>query len=171
MSKEYNQYLKEHKENVAKAFYWMRENLPNVFVNVDEDLERQICVEHDSSKSIPDEYYPYDNYFYMGNQSYEIINEFNIGWLNHIHRNPHHWQHWVLLNDDPSEGEKILDMPDNYIIEMICDWWSFSFKQNKLDEIFNWYNQHKSYIKLSEKTRNTVEYILGEIEIQLKLSK
>lgn len=25
---------------------------------------------------------------------------FNIAWLKHIHRNPHHWQYWILLNDN-----------------------------------------------------------------------
>ncbi len=31
---------------------------------------------------------------------------FNTAWLKHIHRNPHHWQHWVLFEDNPSERLK-----------------------------------------------------------------
>ena len=85
----------------------------------------------------------------------------------HIHRNPHHWQHWILTNDDPDEAETILDMPYNYIIEMICDWWSFSWNSENLREIFDWYSKHKKYMKLSAKTRLTVENILKEINKKL----
>ena len=54
-------------------------------------------------------------------------------------------------------------MPYNYIIEMICDWWSFSFKQGNLYTIFDWYDSHKDYIKFSDKTRTIVEDILMKI--------
>lgn len=174
MSKEYNEYLNEHKGNVAKAFYWIRDNLPDLlngstFSNIDFDYERQITAEHDKSKSDFDEYGPYDDYFYGANPSYETKQEFNKAWIKHIHKNPHHWQYWVLHNDDPREGMIILDMPYNYILEMICDWWSFSFKINKLDEIFNWYNQHKNYILLSDLTKKNVEVILQKIYDKLVL--
>ena len=58
-------------------------------------------------------------------------------------------------------------MPYNYIIEMICDWWSFSWRTGKLDEIFNWYDAHKDYMKLSDSTRKTVETILAMIKVKL----
>lgn len=41
--------------------------------------------------------------------SYEVVENFNRAWLLHIHRNPHHWQHWVLINDDPELGETVLE--------------------------------------------------------------
>ena len=53
---------------------------------------------------------------------------------------------------------------------MICDWWSFSFRNNKLDEIFDWYERHKT-MKLHEKTRKLVEDILGKIKEELKKEK
>ena len=59
-------------------------------------------------------------------------------------------------------------MPYNYIVEMICDWWSFSWNSGDLYEIFNWYNEHKNYIKLSDKTRKTVEDILSKIKEKLE---
>ena len=80
----------------------------------------------------------------------------------------HHWQHWILINDDPDKAEVILDMPYNYILEMICDWWSFSWKTGKLEEIFTWYDAHKAYMKLSDKTRETVEDILDKIKAKLE---
>ena len=58
-------------------------------------------------------------------------------------------------------------MPDEYIIEMICDWWSFSWKQDKLDEIFAWYEEHKDHMKLSERTRDQVKEILNMIKNKL----
>jgi hypothetical protein len=161
MSKEYNKYLEEHKANVAKGYYWLVDNLPEVVGGG--VLERQICVAHDQSKSDEDEYYAYDEYFYGNDQSYYVKQAFNLAWLKHIHKNPHHWQYWVLNNDEPNEGEVILDMDLNYIIEMICDWWAFSWKDGKLFEIFDWYNQHKTWIKLSDKTKYTLEDILKKM--------
>ena len=73
-----------------------------------------------------------------------------------------------MNNDDPKEGEVFLNIPYNYIIEMICDWWSFSFKQNKLDEIFTWYNDHKKGMKLSTTTAAQVSYIMQEIHKKLE---
>lgn len=166
MSKEYNAYLQEHKANVAAAFYWIKDNLPELLTGM-YDYERQITAAHDQSKSDWDEYMAYDEYFYGKDQSFYTKQEFNKAWLRHIHKNPHHWQHYILVNDDPKEAEVILDMPYNFIIEMICDWWSFSFKQNKLGEIFNWYNDHKQYMKLSDATRVIVERILMEINKKL----
>lgn len=167
MSYEYDVYLQKHKENVYQGFKWMQENIPNVLQleptptsRCFEDLEWQIKINHDSSKTHMDEYNAYDAYFYGGNRSYEVVQKFNKAWNNHIHKNEHHWQHWVLINDDPGEGTITLEMPHNYIIEMICDWWSFSWSQDKLEEIFNWYHEHKDYIMLHPKTRKEVENIL-----------
>lgn len=164
MSYQYDQYLEKHKANVIKGFEWMQNNIPEVLERVEDcDLGHQICIAHDYSKIYTDEYDAYDSYFYGGNKSFEVVEKFNIAWLNHIHRNPHHWQHWVLINDDPEKSEIILDMPLNYIIEMICDWWSFSWERRTLSYIFDWYDKHKGYMKLSSNTRKEVEYILDKI--------
>ena len=117
---------------------------------------------------MPDEYNAYDKYFYGGNCSFGVVQAFNYAWLLHIHRNPHHWQHWVLINDNPKEGEVIMDMQYNYVIEMICDWWSFSWKTGNLYEIFTWYDDRKDYIKLSTNTRIVVEMILEKMRRKLE---
>ncbi len=164
MSVQYDLYLEQHKVNVLNGFRWIQEYLPDL---ADGAAEWQIEFAHDESKSHPDEYEAYDAYFYGGNPSYEVVQNFNKAWLLHIHRNPHHWQYWVLINDDPEEGEKILDMPYNYILEMICDWWSFSWQKKDLFDIFNWYAEHKDYMKLSNQTRKTVEKILRQMKEKL----
>lgn len=169
MSQQYDEYLKSHLENVVKGCKWLIGNLPEIFLNENNISEvlYQCEFKHDRSKYNANEYEAYDKYFYGGNKSFEVVQNFNYAWLIHIHNNPHHWQHWVLLNDNPEEGEIILDMPDNYIIEMICDWWSFSWKQGNLHEIFNWYDERKDYIKLSKPTREKVENILESMKKKL----
>lgn len=169
MSREYDLYLEQHKGNVAKAFNWLRYNLPEVLIDISGvDYEDQICFRHDMSKSQFDEYEAYDKYFYGGNRSYQVVQDFNRAWLNHIHRNPHHWQYWILHHDESGEGITILDMDYCYIVEMICDWWSFSHDKGRLDGIFHWYDEHKDYMKLSDKTRKTVEGILAKIKSKLE---
>ncbi len=167
MSKEYDAYLKTHKDNVRKGYIWLQVNLPDLFDRADMPDWETVEIKHDASKSDPDEYDAYDAYFYGNNRSYAVVEVFNRAWLLHIHRNPHHWQHWVLINDDPDEGELLLEMPYNYIIEMICDWWSFSWQKGDLSEIFDWYEEHSAYIKLAPKTRKTVEDILWELRGRL----
>ena len=62
-------------------------------------------------------------------------------------------------------------MPYNYIIEMICDWWAFSWKSGNLYEIFDWYDKHKEYMILHNSTRKSVEYILNRIKEKLDADK
>lgn len=169
MSQKYEEYLIEHNNNVVDGCKWLIHNLPEIFLDNDMISEVLYLCEfkHDQSKRNVEEYEAYDKYFYGGNQSFEVVQEFNRAWLHHIHNNPHHWQYYILLNDNPDEGEIILDIPDNYIIEMICDWWSFSWKKGDLYEIFNWYNERKNYIKLSKPTREKVENILESMKNKL----
>lgn len=166
MSYQYNQYLEKHKSNVEEGFRWLQKNLPEITEG--SGAEHNIIFAHDQSKMEPDEYEAYDAYFYGGNRSYAVVEDFRKAWLLHIHRNPHHWQHWVLINDDPEEGEIVLEMPYCYILEMICDWWSFSWSEGNLLEIFSWYEKRKSYIKLHPDTRKCVEDILAKMKTTLE---
>ena len=165
MSVQYDNYLTEHKENVAKGFRWLQENIPEV---IEDGFEWQICFNHDASKTDPEEYDAYDAYFYGNNRSYSVVQNFKKAWLRHIHNNPHHWQHWILINDEPKEGMVVIDMPYIYVVEMICDWWSFSWTKGDLNEIFGWYEDRKDYMKLSANTRISVEYILGKMKDKLE---
>lgn len=168
MSKEYDLYLEQHKNAVRQALYWIMDNLPTLIPEENQlELVHQIGFAHDASKSNPEEYIPYDAYFYGGNRSHQVVEEYEYAWLIHIHNNPHHWQYWILHHDDPEEAETIMDMPYNYILEMICDWWSFSWKTGNLYEIFDWYDERKDYMKLSDKTQKIVENILEKIKWKL----
>ena len=172
MSVQYDEYLDKHKTNVEEAFQWILHNLPDLIPNIEGiDWFWQMRVAHDLSKNTIDEYAAYDNYFYGNNQSYAVVQAFNYAWLSHIHRNKHHWQHWVLVNDDPENGTTVMDMPYEYVIEMICDWWSFSWVSGDLFSIFTWFDERKDYIKLSEATSKTVNDVLSRIKLKLEESK
>ena len=127
-----------------------------------------IIKRHDESKSSAEEYVPYVDYFYGARDS-ETDERFNRAWLHHIHQNPHHWQHWVLVNDDG--GTYALEMPKEFVYEMICDWWSFSHKTGNLYEIFDWYKAHSKKMILHENTRKLVEEILDKIKKELDKEK
>ncbi len=166
MSIEYDNYLAEHRVNVGKGLYWFRNNLPEYLAGNERALSVLAC-NHDYTKDGPKEYYAYDQYFYGGQKTKEVEEEFNKAWLHHIHSNPHHWQHWVLINDEAEEGIVTLRMPYYYVIEMICDWWAFSWNKGNLYEIFDWYDKHKDYMKLHADTRELVEEILSKMKEKL----
>jgi hypothetical protein len=173
MSWEYANYIYEHKQNVRKAFEWFQEKYPELLnvLGIDPVAMQKQIEEHDASKTEPDEYNAYDVWFYgvngVKNRSAAVLNDYRRAWLLHIHRNPHHWQYWILISDDPESMVTALDMPTNYILEMICDWWSFSWKQGKLDEIFNWYDERKEHMTMSYRTIRIVELILDLIQLEL----
>lgn len=181
-NQEYDEYIKEHRANVMAALHWLEENLDGIF-DLDPDayefgdkdrlkmeVEHQ-CENHDQSKFDKEEYNAYVNYFY-GDKNYVSTKDLNRAWLHHIHNNPHHWQYWVLINDNGGNRQiQALEMPYNYLIEMICDWWSFSFKSGNLYEIFDWYNGNKDNIILNDKTRDLVERILDGIKDELDFAE
>ena len=161
MSMEYDQLLKKHRTNVRKAYFWIKKSLPELLVDLPGVDYSWYIDFHDDSKTIPDEYQAVDNYLF-GEWSPEVEQRYIRSKLEHRHRNPHHWQYWILHNDDGTTT--ILDMEYPYIIEMICDWWSFSWEQNDLFQIFDWYDKHKKQIKFSRNTRKTVEDILRKLK-------
>lgn len=165
MSKEYDEYLYQHKTSVSAAYIWLKTYLPKSLIPDIDQYQYQICNMHDGSKSDQEEYNAYDLYFYGGNKSAKVVSDFKMAWLHHIHNNPHHWQYWMLHNDD--EPVECLLMPDNYIVEMICDWWSFSWIKADLEEIFSWYDEHKDNIMLHPDTREKVEQILSAMKTVL----
>jgi hypothetical protein len=154
VSKEYTNYIIEHCENVRKAYDWLVDHkiIKNEFL--------MHIIHHDLSKWQDEEYKAYDKYFYGKKNTEEINEAFNFAWLHHIHNNPHHWQHWVLINDD--DGTQALEMPEGFVVEMFCDHASFSFKTGNLEEVSKWYKDHKSNMILHENTRIMYEDILDK---------
>lgn len=134
---------------------------------------------HDLSKFLPDEWFPYHQWFYTDEKSkewfriypkYGVVelapfgefceNRFNIAWLKHIHRNKHHWQHWVLHFDDG--GQTYIPMPDRYRREMLADWIGAGKAiYGKQADTVCWYWEHREIILLHPETRRWIEGRLG----------
>lgn len=128
---------------------------------------------HDLSKFLPSEWFPYARYFYGGERPSRrdfvspevryamwdycregVQEAFDRAWLAHQHRNPHHYQHWILREDS---GEvKCLPMPWKYRAEMLADWRGAGLALGKPDTA-GWYLANRDRIHLSEGTREWVE--------------
>ena len=138
----YNEYLTEHIKNVQKSAYQFFEQTEGniMFLPVKTTL-MNLVRSHDRSKYEKDEWIPYRDYFYGDDRVSTPVNDkFDFAWNLHQKRNPHHGQYWVLIKDS---GEVIpQDIPLEYVLEMLCDWHSFSAK-NKLSTAKFWYKENK----------------------------
>ena len=89
---------------------------------------------HDLSKFRPSEFLPYARHFYgnypewktmdtwgksyyFGRTKESVKGDFDVAWLYHQKRNRHHWQYWMLTEDDPNVQWTIQQMaPDSPMI-------------------------------------------------------
>jgi hypothetical protein len=140
---------------------------------------------HDMSKFRPSEWGPYTRFFYgptrresdaPGPAEAEATDAFDRAWLLHQHRNPHHWQHWVLRED--SGATKLLDMPDPLVREMVADWigagWVIKNRQGFEDAfrgMLEWWAEKRQFILLSGATRQRVFGIMEDVAISLGWSR
>lgn len=121
---------------------------------------------HDMSKFLPDEWFAYANYFYNSDgsprtkDSPESSAAFQLAWLKHQHRNPHHWQHWVLRED--SGLTLVLPMPLKYVKEMVADWRGAGKAINGKDDVIKWYAYNRGQMLLAKETRTYVEELISE---------
>jgi hypothetical protein len=133
---------------------------------------------HDISKLFPSEWIPYSNFFY-GKKPSTIRDKtgyykptdtgdkaFDFAWLLHQKRNKHHWQWWVLAEDEG--GIKVFKMEEPYFTEMICDWIGagkaqgyFSPEDDVYFETRSWWNANKHKMVFHEETRNEIEKLLN----------
>ena len=119
---------------------------------------------HDMSKFSRKEWIPYREYFYgdypdtLKEEKERMEDAFDAAWLNHIHHNPHHWQYWILREDDG--GTKVLRMPIGYMKEMLADWIGAGKALGKPDTK-GWYLANKDKIVLHDETRAWIEKELG----------
>jgi hypothetical protein len=136
---------------------------------------------HDWSKFLPCEWFPYVENFY-GKKAWlqknepddcrywsvaqPFIDAYNEAWLHHQHFNPHHWQHWVLREDN---GEtKLLQMPQKFAREMVADWCGAGRAITGKWEVGSWYAKNRDGIRLHPHTRELVDLLVaveqGELE-------
>ena len=161
--REYYLYIADHVNNV-KSSYYKYEDLFFKILNPDISKEELQCIikNHDISKYSKEEFESYQRHFTPANNTdRNLESDFNKAWLHHIHNNPHHPEHWVLF-DYKDKSIIITPMPDEYIIEMICDWIAMGIKFN--NTAYNWYNKSKYNIPLHNDTKIKVENLLEAIK-------
>jgi hypothetical protein len=150
--KEYKDYVLAHQARVEKFADWLLEHCPEVLDEVDPDVFWDLIKAHDESKFSEEEFEPYaQKWFGDGKKT----PEYEAAWEHHWSNNEHHPEYW--------DGE---DMPYIYILEMICDWGSFSIDKGDLGELSDFYykkareDQEKN---LSDATKEIIEEILSKI--------
>lgn len=106
---------------------------------------------HDQSKFSEEEFGPYARYFYNDDGSakrpedrtHGNMLDFAKAWLHHIHNNPHHWQYWIFageseLTNNVTVVNNCLEMPFNYISEMVADWMGASMSYTGSWDMSDW---------------------------------
>ena len=150
--KEYKDYVIAHKARVMEFADWLEDNCPEVFEEVDVDVFWDLIEEHDNSKFSEEEFEPYAQRWFGDKQK---TPEYEDAWVHHYMNNEHHPEFWL--------GE---DMPYIYILEMICDWGSFSIASGNMKELSDFYfNKAKDDPEknLSDNTKAIIEEILQQI--------
>jgi hypothetical protein len=150
---EYKQYVIDHKERVSQFSSWLQKECPDLFENIDIEVFNDLIAEHDESKFSEEEFEPYaQKWFGDGKKT----REYELAWEHHYMNNEHHPEYW--------DGE---DMPYIYILEMICDWGSFSIASGDMKELSDFYYskaKEDPEKNLSEATQDIIENILSCID-------
>lgn len=110
---------------------------------------------HDWSKFLPSEWVAYADFFY--GDDIKDRDAFDRAWLLHQHRNPHHWQHWVLRNDNGTEVA--LAMPSKYALEMVCDWEGAGMVIAGTRDWPAWFEKNRGKMKLNPNTTLAIELL------------
>ena len=122
---------------------------------------------HDMSKFLPSEFIPYARFFhgkkvrsktgyYKPTDTGDLA--FDMAWFRHQKRNDHHWQWWVLPEDE--RGVKLLPMSEEARLEMLCDWRGAGRAQGTPDTLA-WYRANGHKLQLHEETRKWVDSEFG----------
>ncbi len=86
---------------------------------------------------------------------------FDAAWNHHQKSNKHHWQFYLLTQDD--DPDLVLPMPDRYRREMLADWRGASRAYTSSDNTREWYlkRRDKMIKRLHPETRAWIEDFLG----------
>lgn len=102
---------------------------------------------HDESKFSSFEMEAYANQFFGGGNNHLFFAE---AWNHHIHQNPHHWEHHIVMSGrgvNKATGT-CLYMPDNYVREMIADWFGASMQYRNSWNMESWLIENLPKIRL-----------------------
>lgn len=115
---------------------------------------------HDWDKFLPSMWMAYSTTFYAANGKKQYVpnDAFYRAWLGHQNRNRHHWQYWILHNDDI--GPDALEMPDVDRREMLADWRGAgrAYDPNWTPRsTVEWYKEHYLKMWLHSNTRDWID--------------
>lgn len=165
----YNQYLTEHIYNVQRAFAQTKQKLGEILPPSVLSYAAFVVQHHDASKFSTIEFDAYRKNFYPskedseGVQRYaEIIEDgadvsnklrqqaldqkvaYDTAWIHHAHSNKHHPEYWHTV--DREDGMLSVPMDTSSVIEMLCDWHSFSAK-NPESTAYYWWENNSEYFR------------------------
>jgi hypothetical protein len=151
----YLKYIIRHKWFVFKASRYTKCSLKRAIL-------------HDLSKFLPCEWMPYANSFYRddGRNIYIQDPNFDYAWNHHLHLNPHHWQYWVLKGDD--KFQKALEIPDEYLREMVADWFGAGKAIKGSWNISEWWTNYQKGLIIHPNSLEKINTIINSTQLLLK---
>lgn len=136
---------------------------------------------HDWTKFLPVEWFAYVEMFYgearrlkkeepddfkywNAVEPYQVA--FDNAWLHHQHWNKHHWQHWVLRNDDGDM--KLLKIPQKYLREMVADWCGAGRGITGNWEVWKWYEKTRWKILMHPRDEDAASALVREVRLRIQ---
>ena len=94
-------------------------------------------------------------------------NRYAAAWLNHVHQNAHHWQHWLFPDGFSPRGSSVeagvMAMPEIYVREMVADWMGSSMAYTGSWDMTKWLVENMGRIRLHSRTAVMVRGLLIEL--------
>ena len=119
---------------------------------------------HDLSKFNLDEFPHYARNFFGDKADPD---GFSGAWLHHIHRNEHHWQHWIFPDGFTPRGSTVengcVEMPGHYALEMVADWMGASKSYTGSLDMTKWLYDNMPKIRVHSKTASHLRGILDSL--------
>lgn len=146
--------LRKYEESLEAHIFYVQQAGRRLGVS-----EHQLEI-HDQSKYSMDEFPFYAMHFHGPGDP----DGFARAWLHHMNHNPHHWQHWIFPDGFTPKGSKVengvVEMPQNYALEMIADWYGASMAYTKSWDMTKWLDENMPRIRLHSKTASYIRRIL-----------
>jgi hypothetical protein len=149
---QYAEYLTQHITNVKRGYFWIKENAPEILDGCDKEKVEANLIVHDESKYSNEEYDAYSKFFY-GERTAAVRRAFKAACMHHFMNNPHHPEWWMGM-----------DMTQEALVEALCDWWSFSWKENNMNDIFDFWKKARKHKFGSDMTQNSKDRMQVLIE-------
>lgn len=123
---------------------------------------------HDWSKYSPVEFISGVRYFQNGKRSPNFGEKkshgYSSAWLHHKGRNRHHFEYWIDMTLDTSQGLQGMPMPTRYVLEMFCDRIAASRNYNRdtYDDTFPlaYYEKNKTHYTIHRDAASMLELLL-----------